>query len=164
MPSSKNRNASSGNQDTLSVEKFFSLEKDWDYAPHIGESLGHHAIRARELDLLVDFLYRRAEGALLISGKRGVGKTSTVFSAINKALENQINSNTERKILAVLVNAPSFDIRKKITDGGTHIDNNSGSSVPRNPNEKNQLNSVEEIDLLQFKRIVLQNFVRRLYK
>ena len=54
-----------------------SIKKEWDSSPHIYEDKRikyHHIIRKEERDLLLDFLYRRNEGVLLLSGKRGVGK------------------------------------------------------------------------------------------
>jgi hypothetical protein len=62
--------------------------------------------------LFVDFLCRRIEGALLVSGKRGVDKTSLVFSAVHKASKQLAQDNIAA--LPVLVNAPNFEIRKGI--------------------------------------------------
>ena len=47
--------------------------------------IGQHVTRKIERELLIDFIRRKNEGALLICGKRGVGKTSVVFSAIQEA-------------------------------------------------------------------------------
>jgi hypothetical protein len=57
------------------------IKKNWDYAPHIDDIGAEHChiIRKREQEILVDFFYRKREGALLVSGKRGVGKTSAIF-------------------------------------------------------------------------------------
>lgn len=74
------------------------LKRNWDYSPHIDDFLGEHiesrrehphchVIRVKEMELLMDFLTRRSEGALLISGKRGVGKTSVMSLAISDAYE-----------------------------------------------------------------------------
>jgi tetratricopeptide (TPR) repeat protein/phosphatidylserine/phosphatidylglycerophosphate/cardiolipin synthase-like enzyme len=86
-------------------------------------------------------LLRREEGALLLSGKRGVGKSSFVFSTLHEAIDKLYE---EKGIIAlpVLVNAPNFEIRRV--------------------NEKGE--KIKEIDLLEFKRIILQNLVRRLYQ
>jgi hypothetical protein len=67
------------------------IKSHWDYSPHIDEpNRDHcHIIRMKEQNLLLDFLNRKLEGALLISGRRGVGKTSTVFSTINEANKQQ---------------------------------------------------------------------------
>ena len=56
-------------------------ENDMDQAHKLHEDfqkvkvLHCHVLRRRERDLLVDFLFRRHEGAVLLSGKRGFGKT-----------------------------------------------------------------------------------------
>jgi hypothetical protein len=153
------------------------LERDWDYAPRIrgaGEiSRGHHAIRKKEESLLMDFFFRRTEGALLISGKRGVGKSSAVFSAINKVMAKQ------QKILPIVVNAPGFDIpQKKLEELRNEeilektTENNPGNQKAIAPivsnkttdENKSENQKTDQIDLLEFKRVVLQNLVRRLYK
>ncbi len=113
------------------------LKKDWDYQPHIGDEQGHHIIRKREQKLLLDFLARRKEGALLMSGRRGVGKSSVIFSTINKI--NKENLAGSLRLIPVLVNAPSFDI---------------AGADEKIPPEK----------YASFKKIVLQSLIRRLYK
>lgn len=79
--------------------------------------------------------------------KRGVGKTSAVFSAINKVLENR--NDKKGKILPVVVNAPSFDVRKLITN--KEQDNN-GTPTALETNESTHTSTTEKIDFLQFKR------------
>jgi Cdc6-like AAA superfamily ATPase len=141
------------------------LEKDWDYAPHIEKPhLGHHVTRKREHELLLDFLCRRTEGALLVSGKRGVGKTSAVYSAINEAICQLKNNNV--KVLPVLVNAPSFDIRKIILEKDAKSDQTDLLEFMPGQNYKgNAIDSKsDQTDLLEFKHVVLQNIARRLYK
>jgi len=117
--------------------KEIPLKKDWDYQPHIGEDQGHHIVRKSEQKLLLDFLARRKEGALLVSGRRGVGKSSVIFSAINKI--NKENLAGSVRLVSVLVNAPSFDIAAA-----------DGNITPEKYNS--------------FKKIVLQSLIRRLYK
>lgn len=119
------------------VIKEIPLKKDWDYQPHIGEDQGHHIVRKSEQKLLLDFLARKKEGALLLSGRRGVGKSSVIFSVINKI--NNENLVGSVRLVPVLVNAPSFDIAA--ADGKI---------------------SPEKYD--SFKKIVLQSLIRRLYK
>lgn len=133
-------------------------------------------------------MLRKKEGALLLSGKIGVGKTSAVISALKYIKENQLvdpnfpyhlprpvgsRKSTRSElttgpysyyhmpfyeieqsffresveqyrtiIVPVFVNAPSFDIRRK----------------------KSETGQPEEIDLLEFKRVVLQSLVRRLFE
>jgi len=136
------------------------LKQKWDYTPHIddfltlhltnnpgterGTSQHCHVVRVKEMELLMDFFRRRVEGALLVSGKRGVGKTSAICSAIISAynvLKGQ--SGAEIELFPVLVNAPNFETRTSML----------------NENDK-----PEPIDFLKFKRIIMQNLVRGLYQ
>lgn len=100
------------------TQLYIYIKREWDYAPHIRKEVEkYYHIPRDERTLLVDFLHRREEGALLISGKRGVGKSSFVFSAIHEAIDKL---NAEKGIIAlpVLVNAPSFEIRR-VNEKGT---------------------------------------------
>ena len=67
------------------------LKKDWDYQIKLSGAKGHHIARSKEHRILVDFLKRRDEGAMLLCGHRGTGKTSSVISAILDAKENATN-------------------------------------------------------------------------
>ena len=62
------------------------LREDWDYTPIIDRASGHRVTRKREHTLLVNFLYQTSRGALLLGGRRGVGKTSAIFSAIQEVI------------------------------------------------------------------------------
>ncbi len=148
---------SSPSQETKQDGITIPIKEEWDYSPHIdGKTNYCHVTRIKEQELITDFLIRKSEGALLISGRRGVGKTSSVFAAIqeaNKFLENKNkekenkekeNKKTQMEIFAILVNAPNFEVRKIRQE------------------QKNNIS--EQIDFLEFKRIVLQNLVRRLYE
>src|SRR4051812_40302113 len=87
------------------------IKKEWDSSPHIYEDKKiehHHVIREEELNLLQDFLYRRNEGVLLLSGKRGVGKSSIVFTTIHKTRQKCKKEGIN--LLPILINAPSFEI------------------------------------------------------
>ena len=117
------------------TSEYVTIEKDWDLQPHLGDDKGHHVIRVNERKLLVDFMFRRVEGSLLISGKRGVGKTSAVFSAVNAI----VKKSTDKKIVPVLVIAPTFELY----DGES----------PIKP-EKFQ----------EFKELIFQTLIRRLYR
>lgn len=118
----------------MSMSNLIPLKKDWDAQPHITEKKGYHVVRSNEQKLLVDFIGRRSEGSLLVSGKRGVGKSSAIFSAIQKAIKNK-NKET---IIPVLVIAPNFDVY-----------------------EDDKPLSSEEI--IKFKKLILQTLIRRLY-
>lgn len=116
------------------------LRREWDYSRHFDDDKDNsycHVIRKKEQEMLVDFLQRKNEGALLLSGKRGVGKTSAIFSAIQEA-KRLLKKNDG--ILNILVNAPNFEINKSYHE------------------------KTDQIDLLEFKRLVLQTLVRRLYQ
>src|SRR5262249_35110635 len=95
------------------TELYIYIKEQWDYAPHIRKEdvKTYWHIPRDEKTLLVDFLHRRSEGALLISGKRCVGKSSFVFSAIHEAVD-KLNAEDKITALPVLVNAPNFEIRK----------------------------------------------------
>jgi hypothetical protein len=75
---------------------------------------------------------------LLISGKRGVGKTSTLFSAVGEAIKI-LEKDKEKVVLPILINAPNFEMGKS--------------------KENVELNS-----LLTLKHMILQTLVRRLYQ
>ncbi|MEX0596427.1 MAG: hypothetical protein WD512_07985 [Candidatus Paceibacterota bacterium] len=114
---------------------FISLKQDWDSQPHLDRGQGQHVARKKQEEQLIDFFVRRTEGSLLVSGKRGVGKSSIIFSTIQKAREKLDKS---KKLVPVLINAPSFEM----FDG----------SIPL-PAEY----------FPKFKELVLQTIIRRLY-
>lgn len=118
----------------MSVSNLIPLKKDWDAQPHITEKKGYHVVRTNEQKLLVDFMRRRSEGSLLVSGKRGVGKSSAIFSAIQKAIIDE----KKEAIIPVLVIAPNFDVYA----------------------DRKQLSSEEATE---FKKLILQTLIRRLY-
>lgn len=93
--------------------KFVYLKPDWDYQPKINLSKGHHVTRIQESTKLIDFIQRSNEGALLLCGERGAGKTSLLYSCINHV-------NKPQEIIPVLLNAAT--INKIIESSG---DNNS---------------------------------------
>jgi len=135
------------------------------------EQGGHHVTRVRENFLLVDFLSRRTEGALLLSGKRGVGKTSAIFAAINNSMQKLDPKSRETEIdrrirlIPVVVNAPSFDIRgARLTESDVENSPSNNEKLPQPSNQSSQETVPYNLDLLDFKRVVLQNIVRRLYK
>ena len=82
-----------------------TLKQDWDYQPRLGDPRGHHASRKEELAAVADFVERREEGSLLVVGRRGSGKTSLVFDAVNQAMGRPRG----RTIVPVLVKATSIE-------------------------------------------------------
>jgi hypothetical protein len=79
------------------------LKEDWDIPVQVPgrENIGHFIGRDSEVDFLTNELSRRNQGSILISGHRGVGKTSLVY----KALRNI----SDKKILFVLMNATHLE-------------------------------------------------------
>ncbi len=120
----------------LSSQKRIPIKRDWDAQPHIQEKKGYHVPRTKERELLIDFITRRSEGSLLVSGKRGVGKSSIIFSAIQESMEKTKNDET---IIPVLVIAPSFEIH----DGSQ---------------------TIQPTEFPNFKKLIFQTLIRRLYK
>ena len=82
------------------------LSKDWDYQPKLHNKLGHHVIRQNEQKILQEFMIRRKEGALLILGQRGIGKTSAIITAINESLK------FDKSIIPIILKAPTITITK----------------------------------------------------
>ena len=95
---------------------------------------------------------------MLLSGKRGVGKSSIIFTTIHETIKK---CKDERiKLLPILINAPTFEIyESEQKDEDEKEQTSKGSSE----NSNNKTTSKEE-DLSVFKRIILQNLVRRLYQ
>ena len=76
------------------------LKSDWDYQPRIDSRKGHHVTRTQESTKLIDFIQRSNEGALLLCGERGSGKTSLLYSCINRV--------KSQNIIPILLNAASM--------------------------------------------------------
>ena len=83
------------------------LKRDWDYQPKLGHTESNHITRKKEHSILVDFMARRDEGSLLVCGHRGVGKTSSVITAINDTKKQA------RNIIPILIKATSIDLDQK---------------------------------------------------
>jgi hypothetical protein len=121
-------------------DDYIYIKQEWDYSPHIDDRahVHCHITRNKEQNVIIDFLPRKEEGVLLISGKRGVGKTSTLFSAVGEAIKI-LEKDKEKVVLPILINAPNFEMGKS--------------------KENVELNS-----LLTLKHMILQTLVRRLYQ
>jgi nucleoside-triphosphatase THEP1 len=94
------------------------LKRDWDISispPLIGKKfhdpllLGHYVGRNHELSKLVNELLRRPKGSILISGYRGVGKTSLIY----KALSELKARDKDHEIIVVMLNAAQLDVMQK---------------------------------------------------
>jgi len=86
-----------------------TLKQDWDISSQPPNRSGRHDIghfvgRKKELSLLQNELSRKSQGAILISGYRGVGKTAFVY----KALQNLYQEQGGKKNLVVLMNSNSL--------------------------------------------------------
>lgn len=71
------------------------LKKDWNIpinAPVEEEQRGYFVGRKTELRLLVNEILRRTSGAILVSGYRGVGKTSLTYKALWEAKSHDKNN------------------------------------------------------------------------
>lgn len=129
-----------------SENECFGLWDDWDESPRIDMQRGHHVLRENESNVLVDFVSRKTEGALLLSGRRGTGKTSAVLTALRIASNKKRQDG--RKILPVLINAPSMEISNR-TDA---------------KNQTLQEKVIDDAALLEMKKQIFQNLIRRLFK
>lgn len=81
------------------------LKQDWDIPVQIPSKeqfpkTGHFVGRKAELAIFVNELLRREQGAILVTGYRGVGKTSFVHKALHELFEQY----DKKKLLLVLVN------------------------------------------------------------
>ena len=86
--------------------KTIPLKADWDCQPRLGDGRGHHAARAGVDAALADFIERRAEGALLVVGHRGSGKTSSVIAAANRSAGREARG---RAVVPIMIKATSMD-------------------------------------------------------
>lgn len=89
------------------------LKPDWDISSQTPnkektQRNGHFVGRKKELSVLFNELSRREQGAILISGHRGVGKTSFV----HKVLQDLIDHYHDKTIIPVLLNSASLDTEK----------------------------------------------------
>jgi len=79
---------------------------DWDRQPRLGDGRGHHVARTGVDKALADFIERRSEGALLVVGHRGSGKTSSVVAAANRAAGRPGHGKT---VVPIMITATSMD-------------------------------------------------------
>ena len=86
--------------------KTIPLRADWDRQPRLGDGRGHHVARADVDRALADFIERRTEGALLVVGHRGSGKTSSVIAAANRAAGRKGRGRT---VVPIMITATSMD-------------------------------------------------------
>ncbi|HPS91963.1 MAG TPA: ATP-binding protein [Methanothrix sp.] len=65
---------------------------------------GYYSGRKNELEKLTNELYRRSTGSILVSGYRGVGKTSLVYKALSDLRTKDKDS------IVVILNAAQLDV------------------------------------------------------
>lgn len=82
------------------------LRADWDRQPRLGDGRGYHVARTGVDKALGDFIERRAEGALLVVGHRGSGKTSSVVAAANRAAGRK---GRGKAVIPIMITATSMD-------------------------------------------------------
>lgn len=130
------------------------LASGWDESPTVDplHRVWRHLARRREDEVVENFI-RGKQGCLLVCGKRGVGKSSMVANAANTVgremdLDNEsYRFQTERGknyLIPVFVNAPSFETYSK------YYENDKSDSSKKN-------------EIVDLKKIVLQNLIRRLH-
>ncbi|HUS74955.1 MAG TPA: ATP-binding protein [Methanothrix sp.] len=71
----------------------------------IKEYEGYYGGRKNELEKLTNELYRRSTGSILVSGYRGVGKTSLVYKALSDLRKK------DKELIIVILNAAQLDVR-----------------------------------------------------
>lgn len=113
------------------------LKKDWDVdisAPLVDKTVkGHFVGRDRETNLLSSEILRRNSGSILVSGHRGVGKTSLVY----KAIWNARDKDKDKKFIPILLNASQLEAHSK------HKENQEEGSIEA--------------------KEIIENLIRRLY-
>lgn len=86
------------------------LKRDWDQSPKIYEDngfSGYFVGREREVNLLLNEILSKKRGAVLVSGYRGVGKTSLVYKVLSEVLKR------DKNILVVLMNAAQLEVESE---------------------------------------------------
>jgi Cdc6-like AAA superfamily ATPase len=98
------------------------LKEDWDipiHPPvHGSKRKGHFVGRAKELSLLANELFRRDSGAILVTGYRGVGKTSLVYEAISRVCAQDTN------VVPVFISASQLHDENPLDPAGKAIAQN----------------------------------------
>lgn len=84
-----------------------TLKKNWDRQIKLTneENNNYHVTRDDEHRVLVNFLKHRDEGAMLICGHRGVGKTSSIIAAIHDAQKGK------KTLIPVLAKATALSFK-----------------------------------------------------
>ena len=95
-----------------------TLKKNWDSQIKLTiKNDNYHVTKDDEHHILVNFLKHRDEGAMLVCGHRGVGKTSSIIAAIHDA---QIDKET---LIPVLVKATALNFKHNNQNRNNQINN-----------------------------------------
>ena len=86
------------------------LKHDWDIPLQLHTTdgqpgIGHFAGRDTEVNMLSNEILRKRSGSILVSGYRGVGKTSLVYRALHNARKK------DKGLIVVLLNAAQLDVK-----------------------------------------------------
>jgi len=86
------------------------LKEDWDIqiSPPLNEEKirGYYGGRNKEVEILANEILRGKKGSILISGYRGVGKTSLVYKSLWDLKEKDEDGN----VILILINAAQLDM------------------------------------------------------
>ncbi len=85
-----------------------TLKEDWDYPPNPDTPQGHFIGRVDEYDRLINDILRKNSGSILLSGSRGVGKTSLVYKVLQEV--KPLVKNGNRTLLPVILNASQLKV------------------------------------------------------
>jgi hypothetical protein len=99
------------------------LKKDWDFTPDIINMKNYNAYvqNTRACQLLIDLFCRGTKGAFLLSGRRGVGKTTQVVYAIRHAADKLV-MDEGIEVLPVRVDASNFEIFYRNSEEGKNAE------------------------------------------
>jgi len=90
------------------------LKRDWEIPiqpPFVEKKIiGHFAGRKQEIEFLTNEILCVEQGSILVSGYRGVGKTSTVYKALSEVKKREEN------LLIVLLNVTQLDVKNGSED------------------------------------------------
>jgi hypothetical protein len=85
---------------------------NWSKAINIDDSDGVFCGREKELQQLQSFLINNNSGSILISGLRGVGKTTFIYKTIQNL--KIYYSKTKTRFIPIVLSAPQIELDKKI--------------------------------------------------
>ena len=102
---------------------YLALQKDWLIKRDETDVEGHrktYVQDTRAITLLEELLHIGTEGLFLVSGKKGVGKTTQVNQAIKQMKEKEEREG--RQVLVVKVDASNFEMIHKSGEDGKNVE------------------------------------------